>query len=409
MNNDTKKLRALLICFWVMIIATWLVCIISGTKLNIVVHNERLIALGKFIDNYIVLKYGLSFITYYFNMILIEYTILRERIFKYKPIIISIFITCVWILKLVFNKYVWCSFFDFSYILLTLFICKNKWLNSIIEMLKAFLFSLLCAFIKTYNNIDFVDLPSLITLIMMIDYYILFIVNYIYVRKEGYIYEKLGRILWKTKGLENYKRSFRNFVSRCNCNYRSFISSLKTNGWKIYCSLIFSIITYGSILIVSYFYNKMLEISICIVCFHIFRNFDEKSYHATTSIKCFAISLIVFSVMNSVSLPIEKSIVSTIMLSYILTKIMFLVQDYIDYLKEKKIDKSLVRLENMSIEQLKEMFSEYSDNDIHAIYTCLHKDRNMNYECIALKYNMSRMTLYRIMKKVKERYQLLIK
>ena len=121
--------------------------------------------------------------------------------------------------------------------------------------------------------------------------------------------ESVGRILWKTKGLENHKWSFSNFISRCRSNYRSFISSLKTNGWKIYCSLIFSIITYGSILIVSYFYNKMLEISICIVCFHIFRNFDEKSYHATTSIKCFAISLIVFIVMNSVSLPIEKSIV----------------------------------------------------------------------------------------------------
>ena len=50
MNNDTKKLRALLICFWAMIIATWLVCIISGTKLNIVVQNERLIALEKFIE-----------------------------------------------------------------------------------------------------------------------------------------------------------------------------------------------------------------------------------------------------------------------------------------------------------------------------------------------------------------------
>ena len=113
--------------------------------------------------------------------------------------------------------------------------------------------------------------------------------------------------------------------------------------------------------------------------------------------------------MNSVSLPIEKSVISTIMLSYILTKIMFLIQDYIDYLKENKISKDLKRLENMSMEELKELFDEYPPNDLHAIYTCLHKDRSTTYEYIALKHNMSRMTLYRIMKKVKERYQLLIK
>lgn len=409
MNNESKKLRALLICFWVMIIATWLVCIISGTKLNIVVQNERLIALGNFIDSSIILRYSIAFILYYFNMILITHIILVKPLFKYKPIVISIFIICIEILKILLVKYDFSILFDFLYIPFCIILDKSKWKRSILVMIFTFIFSFLVSFIKSYNGIEIENLPTLVLNILMIDYYIFFITWYIYTRKVVMNNESVGCILWKTKGLENHKWSFSNFISRCRSNYRSFISSLKTNGWKIYCSLIFSIITYGSILIVSYFYNKMLEISICIVCFHIFRNFDEKSYHATTSIKCFAISLIVFSVMNSVSLPIEKSVISTIMLSYILTKIMFLVQDYIDYLKENKISKDLKRLENMSMEELKELFDEYSQNDLHAIYTCLHKDRNMNYECIALKHNMSRMTLYRIMKKVKERYQLLIK
>ena len=80
MNNETKKLRALLICFWIMIIATWVVCFISGTKLNIVVHNERLIALGNFIDNCIVLRLLWAFLLYYFNMIFICYTFLKRKI-----------------------------------------------------------------------------------------------------------------------------------------------------------------------------------------------------------------------------------------------------------------------------------------------------------------------------------------
>lgn len=409
MDNDVKKLRSLVVCSWAVMILIWLFCFISGEKLNIVVHNERLIALGNFIDSYIILRVLLSLVSYYFVMILIVYTMLNKPLFKYKPIIISIFIIFIWALKLIFNKYVWSSYFDFSYILLILIICKHRWVNSIIELIKVFIFSFICTFIKTYNNIYIADLPSLIITIIMIDYYLLFYINYLYVRKEGKDYVKLGSILWKSKNLENYKRNISNFISRCRNNYRSFISNLKQDGWRIYCALIFSIITYGSILIISFFYNKMLEITISIICFHIFRKYDTKTYHATTSIKCFIVSIITFIVMNNVTLPVEKSAISAILLSYLLTKIMYYIQDYIDYLRERKMVKDLKPLEDLSFEELKEVYNEYSDNDIHAIYSCLHKDRSVNYENIAMRYNMSRMTLYRIMKKVRNKYNLLYK
>ena len=113
--------------------------------------------------------------------------------------------------------------------------------------------------------------------------------------------------------------------------------------------------------------------------------------------------------MNNVTLPIEKSAISAILLSYLLTKIMYYIQDYIDYLRERKMVKDLKPLEDLSFEELKEVYSEYSDNDIHAIYSCLHKDRSVNYENIAMRYNMSRMTLYRIMKKVRNKYNLFYK
>lgn len=409
MDNDIKKLRALVGCSWTIMILIWLFCFISGEKLNIVVHNERLIELGHFIDSYVILRDILSLVSYYFIMILIVYTMLNKPLFKYKPIIISIFIIFIWALKLIFNKYIWSSYFDFAYILLILIICRHRWLNSIIELIKVFIFSFICSFIKTYNNIYIADLPSLIITIIMIDYYLLFYINYLYVRKEGNNYAKLGTILRKCKSLENYKRCISNFISCCRNNYRSFISSLKHDGWRIYCALIFSIITYGSILIVSFFYNKMLEITISIICFHIFRKYDTKTYHATTSIKCFIVSMIVFFVMNKVVLPFDKSAISTILLSYLLTKIMYYIQDYIDYLRERKMVKDLKPLDALSFAELKDIYNEYSDNDIHAIYSCLHKDRSVNYENIAMRYNMSRMTLYRIMKKVRNKYNLLYK
>lgn len=92
-----------------------------------------------------------------------------------------------------------------------------------------------------------------------------------------------------------------------------------------------------------------------------------------------------------------------------LTKIMYYFQDYINYLRKRKMAKNVKPLEDLSFEELKEVYNEYSDNDIHAIYACLHKDRSVNYENIAMRYNMSRMTLYRIMKNVRNKYDLLYK
>ena len=51
--NENKKLRALIRACWVVLIVVWLVCFISSSKLNVVVRNERLIEIGKFIDSYL--------------------------------------------------------------------------------------------------------------------------------------------------------------------------------------------------------------------------------------------------------------------------------------------------------------------------------------------------------------------
>lgn len=401
---NAKKFKALKITLCVLLFIVWIFCSITGTKLNVIIHNEKLISLGNFIDKYIVLKYFIKFITYYFNLILIIYTILNRPLFIGYSIKISIYIISIWSLKTVFENYTFSALFDFLYIILILFIDRTKWLKSIIELIKAFIFSLICYKIKDYNHIYINDLPTIIAIIMMTDYYILFGINYLYSRKEVDEDVTMGNFLWKTKKMESIKCSISNIISRCNSNYYRIISSLKANSWKIYCSIIFAIITYRSIFIISFFFNKIIEITICVICFHIFRLFDNKTYHANTSLKCFIISCIAFSILIKFSPPLVNSIFATILLSYVLTKIMYGIEDYIQLLREKDLNKKVSRLENLTIIELKEIFSEYSDNDIRAIYTCLHKNRNVTYENIALKYNMSRMTLYRIMKNIKNKY-----
>lgn len=403
--EDNKKLRALIRACWIVLIAIWLICFISGEKLNVVIHNERLIAFGNFIDSYDILRNGLALILYYFNMMFIVYAILKRKLYSYRPIVISSFIVGIWTLKFFLLQFTsLASFVDFICIPFVIVLEKKKWLRATIGMLLTLLFSFLCVYVKNYNGIKVENLPSLIASIMMIDYYIMFVINYLYSIKEVDDNATMGRILWKNKDLENRKWHFSNIISSCRNNYRSFISCLKTDGWKIYCLIIFFIITYGSILIVGYFLNRIIEATLAVICFHIFRKYDKKTYHADTSIKCWLVSFILFGVLTKLTTPITHSIFVTIMLSYLLTKIMYYTQELIEHLQDNKITKDLVRLENMSKEQLQEMFSEYSANDINAIYMCLHKDRSTNYEYIAYKHNMSRMTLYRIMKKIRSQY-----
>ena len=80
---NNKKLRALIRVCWATLIIVWLVCFISGEKLNVAIHNEMLINIGNFIDNNLILRYGWSLITYYFNIIIVIYAILKRKLFSF--------------------------------------------------------------------------------------------------------------------------------------------------------------------------------------------------------------------------------------------------------------------------------------------------------------------------------------
>lgn len=402
--EDNKKLRALIRACWIVLIAIWLICFISGEKLNVFIHNERLIAFGNFIDNNLFLKYPLKFLSFYLNTILVFYAIFKKKIFSYKVIPITIYSIVIWIIKILFIDYAFIDYIDFVSILFVLIIDKKYTIRAIIGNILLFIFILISGFIKNFIGINTAHLPFIIQTTLMIDVILMCLIYYLYSRKEGNTNERYGLVFWKNKDLENRKWHFSNIISSCRNNYRSFISCLKTDGWKIYCSIIFFIITYGSILIVGYFLNRIIEATIAVICFHIFRKYDKKTYHADTTIRCWLVSFISFGVLTKLATPITHSIFVTIMLSYLLTKIMYYTQELIEHLQDNKITKDLIRLENMSKEQLQEMFSEYSTNDINAIYMCLHKDRSTNYEYIAYKHSMSRMTLYRIMKKIRSQY-----
>ena len=75
-----------------MLFLVWLITIISNKYIVITCQNEKFIEICSFIDNNVYLTLILKFAMYYLEWILIIYAILKERLFKYKPIIISILI-----------------------------------------------------------------------------------------------------------------------------------------------------------------------------------------------------------------------------------------------------------------------------------------------------------------------------
>ena len=405
-NREEKKLKKLIKISWFILFVVWLACIISGKYLNIVMNNPAMLKLNTILTEHIWVDYLIRVLMYYFQTIIVFYAIHKRKMFAYKPIIVSLMILSCWILKTILINIQVVNYIDLVLILSFVIFDFSKWKRVLIGLGLTLGITLVSSIINNLCiiDVDFIKLNTIIVLYFSIDIYIMAILYYLYSRKEVIKDGQLVTILQSKNKVESRKHCFSNITSTCNRWYRNFISDLRFN----YCSIIFFIITYGSILIIAYFYNRMLEITIGVICFHIFRKFDEKTFHASTDVRCWLVSLISFWIIIELSLPLEASILSVIILSYLLTKAMYYIQDYIDLLNEKKLRSELKPLENLSIEELKELYSEYSLSDIHAIYMCLRKGRDITFEYIALKHNMTRMTLYRIMKKVKEKYHKLM-
>ena len=409
MENNHKKLSLSIKLCWLLLIIFWLICFISGEKLNVFIHSEKLIAFGEFIDKYEILRNGTALILYYFNMLLIVYTILKKKLFSSNALTISLFIVLVWVIKINFRDYEFSSYLDFSYIILAIILDRRKLLRSISILILCFIFSLLTMGVKQYNNILVEDLPTIISSTMMIDYYFIVVAYYLRSRKEENQDETMGNVFQFTKKVEDYKRCIGNFISGCRSNYRSFISYLKTNKWQIYCSIIFCIITSGSILIIGYFLNRMIEAAISIICFHLFRHYDSKTYHASTSIKCFIVSTIDFSIISRTSLPIHQSLFCAIFLAYILTKIMYYTKDYIDYKYQEKLDVEIKPIEKLTETEFYELFDvKFHHQDLKVVYLYIHKKRDTSVDKLALSHNLSRSTLYRLVKRVYKYYNELL-
>lgn len=401
-----KKYKALITSCWVMLFACWLFTIITSKYISIWCENEKFIEVCSFIDNNIVLDLITRFLMYYFNWLFIIYAVLRKPI-KHKLWLWSLIIFGFWLLKTIFIEIPIINYLDFAMIIPLIIAQPKKWYRAIIGIALFFVFSLLCSLIKigVFDNDIFSMFPTALTIIYSIDIYIICILYYGHEMKGEISNEQQISILQIRKTMESIKCSISNWFSSSNpiCRtIRNWRSIRAKDFYFFYCSVIFFIITYGTILIFALLFNRPIEISICVIFFHIFRTFDKKTYHASNDLMCWMVSCISFSVITLLSLPLTQSILACICMSYILTKIMFLIRDYIDIKTDKKNIENLRQLKDMSIDKLLEMFSEYDPCYIKAFYDYIHKDKYTTSDAIAMKHHISRATLFRTINRIKK-------
>ena len=401
-----KKYKALITSCWVMLFACWLFTIITIKYIPIWCENEKFIEVCSFIDNNIVIDLITRFLMYYFNWLFIIYAVLRKPI-KHKLWLWSLIIFGFWLLKTIFIEIPIINYLDFAMVIPLIIAQPKKWYRAIIGIALFFVFSLLCSLIKigVFDNDIFSMFPTALTIIYSIDIYIICILYYGYEMKGEISNEQQISILQIRKTMESIKCSISNWFSSSNpiCRtIRNWRSIRAKDFYFFYCSVIFFIITYGTILIFAILFNRPIEISICVIFFHIFRTFDKKTYHASNDLMCWLVSFISFSVITLLSLPLTQSILACICMSYILTKIMFLIRDYIDIKTDKKNIENFKQLKDMSIEDLLEKFNEYDPCYIKAFYDYIHKDKYTTSDAIAMKHHISRMTLFRTINRIKK-------
>lgn len=405
-NND--KLALLIGSCWFTLFAFWVFVLISGRYLEVACTNEQVIKVCNFIDNNKILLCVVKFAFYYFQSILMFYAILKKKIFSSNTIPISIYVLVIWLIKHFTSQYSFSNYLDFLSIIFIIILDKKKWARAITGNILLFLFTLISLMVKNMSNINISNLPLIIQVLLMIYILIMNWLYYSYSRKEVDHNERHWLVLQIKQKVENCKCNLRNIFSNRNSSDNSICneSDIKENRfYQIYCTTIFIIITYGSILLVSLLFNRPIEATISVIFFHLFRKKDEKTFHASNDMMCWLISVTSFSIVSSLALDLKQSILCCICLSYILTIIMYYIKDYLDLvIIRNKLEKTTLKelelndligicKENMCIE------------DIRLVYDYLHKKRDMSTDKFIMNRYISRRTLFRMLKKVKDNYE----
>lgn len=172
--------------------------------------------------------------------------------------------------------------------------------------------------------------------------------------------------------------------------------------WKIkkisiYTSL--SLILLLGVLLFAYLNSRIIETSLCVVLFYIYRSAYNKQFHTYSLIQCTVISITVFAIVSAISLPLQLSVFSSILIIYFLTYFSYKLRDLLDktvllkYYTEKAEQFKNIPLENAKLDELKEKLIKLNYDIIEIVYGYLHRPKHIKAVAYARKCNIAVSTL----------------
>ncbi len=184
--------RAIILC-WIMLIVCFIIKLFGGNWFEIICNNEHFVYVCNYLDKHLIPNYAIAFVLYISSTYLVVCACCltsKPNLKQFFLIIIVIFV--VWatqfitmtvksileiIMFLLLPFFVSCLSIGFNNWKTAL---KGNWYKGIIGYVLVLLFQLLSLITKNIG-IKITDSSTLITFILMIDYYIMVMLYYLYV------------------------------------------------------------------------------------------------------------------------------------------------------------------------------------------------------------------------------------
>lgn len=343
------------------------------------------------------ISYGLLFII---NAILVILLIVKVRI-KCKEYIIVIII---FLLDYIFTCLVDLGYLTFIVEIICLSIAgyvitKNK--KIVFEVCIISSLNILYQWISMITkdlNITVADETFTTNVTFMIDYYMLLTAAILYFkRKEVHIYElviELIHVCFRKPKTISILHSKRRCKEKCLQQSETHVQKVEV-GYLVF-NIVLAIFQIMLVGFVSFLVkNTIVNFVIIYLSFIVLRSIFKESYHANTVLKCTTMSMVIFACATELSLDVNISILSSVLVGLLVAFILHIAYYYDNYIKCSN------DITKLSLEDLKIRLGYLEQLEIEMLYDYWHRG-NTTVDDVAEKYGYNKMKIYRTLNKIKQ-------
>lgn len=343
------------------------------------------------------ISYGLLFIT---NAILVILLIVKVRL-KWKHYLIIIIIFLIeYIGTMLTTNPVLVIMIDINCLAAASYLITKDGrivLEALIVSLLNILYQSISMFTKNLN-IAVANETFTTNITFMIDYYMLLTVSILYFkRKEVHIYElviELIHVCFRRPKTISILHSKRRCEEKCLQQSKTHVQEVEV-GYLVF-NIVLAIFQIMLVGFVSFLVkNTIVNFVIIYLSFIILRSVFKESYHADIVLKCTTMSMVIFACATELSLDVNISILSSVLVGLLVAFILHIAYYYENYIKctndITKLDLENLKLRLVYLEQI----------EIEMLYDYWHRG-NTTVDEVAEKYGYNKMKIYRTLNKIKQ-------